>query len=356
MYAPFSELRLLLSERLRAGEGQSVKRIHFTPGDLARTRVSTTIGVAAETFDSLKLLKARTSSPAFRAWRSAVPGRLSEQTGPLSALMPARGSLVDLASLTGDTTSIDEAVDNLLTAPRALMRLELEGIDFGREHHSWAQRLISGEHEARLDVAAALRACHRLAVAPYWSRVSSRLSRARASYADTMADGGVEQLLTTLCPPAIRWRSPVLQVAHTHDADIHLQGRGLVIAPTMFSKCEVELLQAPLDPDRPPVLAVPAVSGAPLDTTLWECADGSAPRSLDDLLGRTRAAVLRASVGGCGTTELAVRLNISPATASHHTTVLRNSRLITTRREGQAVRHTITSLGLAVLEQRHPVD
>ncbi|WP_313905436.1 helix-turn-helix domain-containing protein [Streptomyces sp. SLBN-31] len=45
---------------------------------------------------------------------------------------------------------------------------------------------------------------------------------------------------------------------------------------------------------------------------------------------------------------------MSPATASHHATVLRNARLITTRREGRAVLHTITSLGLALLEHGHP--
>lgn len=34
---------------------------------------------------------------------------------------------------------------------------------------------------------------------------------------------------------------------------------------------------------------------------------------------------------------------------SHHATVLRGARLITTRREGKAVLHTATSLGLALL-------
>ncbi|WP_308406171.1 helix-turn-helix domain-containing protein [Streptomyces panaciradicis] len=44
-----------------------------------------------------------------------------------------------------------------------------------------------------------------------------------------------------------------------------------------------------------------------------------------------------------------------PATASHHAAVLRNARLITTRREGRAVLHTITSLGLALLERGRPL-
>ncbi|MFD5074435.1 ArsR/SmtB family transcription factor [Streptomyces sp. NPDC058371] len=332
-----------------------MKRIHFTAEDLARTRVVTTIGVAAETFDSVRRLKARDASPAFRRWRVSVRGGLDGQVHPLTALMPLNGQLVDLMSLAGDTASIDEAVDNLLTAPRALMRLELENIDFHPAHRSWAQNLVDGKGEARLQVAAALRACYSTAVAPYWSSVRSHLSRVRAAYAGTMADGGVEQLLTTLCGPSIRWRPPVLELAHTGDEDIHLNGRGLVIAPTMFSQQQIGFLQAPLDPGRPPVLAVPTVIDTSLDTALWQHAGDPVTHSLDQLLGRTRAAVLRASVGGCGTLELAGRLDISPPAASYHATVLRNARLITTRREGKAVVHTVTSLGIAVLEQRYPL-
>ncbi|MEU9391994.1 winged helix-turn-helix domain-containing protein [Streptomyces sp. NPDC048324] len=332
-----------------------MKRIHFTAEDLARTRVATTIGVAAETFDTVKLLKDRDATLAFRRWQVSVRGRLGEQAGPLAALMPSHGPLLDIASLTGNTASIDEAVDNLLAAPRPLLQLELENIDFHPAHRSWARNLVDGDRETRLQVAAALRACHKVTVAPYWGRVHSRLNEARAAYAGAMADGGVERLLATLAGPLVRWRPPVLEVVHPREADVHLNGRGLVIAPTMFSTHQVELLQAPLDPGRPPVLAVPTVDGAGLDTTLWEAAGESGERPLDDLLGRTRAAVLRASVGGCGTTELARRLDISPATASHHATVLRNARLITTRREGRAVLHTITSLGLALLEHGRPL-
>ncbi|MFC8350150.1 ArsR/SmtB family transcription factor [Streptomyces sp. NPDC057280] len=330
-----------------------MKRIHFTAEDLARTRVATTIGVAAETFDTVKLLKDRNASLVFRRWHLSVRGRVGQQAGPLAALVPMRGPLIDATSLMGDTASIDEAVDNLMAAPRALMRLELENLDLHPTHRSWARNLMDGDRETRRQVATALRACHSVTVAPYWSRVRSHLSEVRAGYASTMADGGVEQLLTALCGPLVRWRPPVLEVAHTHDADVHLNGRGLVIAPTMFSTQQVNLLYPPLDPGRAPVLAVPTLSGTSLDTALWEGAESTAP-SLDELLGRTRAAVLRAAVGGCGTTELARRLHISPATASHHATTLRNARLISTRREGKAVLHTVTSLGIALLEQSLP--
>ncbi|WP_235029083.1 hypothetical protein [Streptomyces sp. 3213.3] len=94
-----------------------MKRILFTAEDLARTRWATTIGVAGETFDSVKLLKDRDTSLTFRRLHVSVRGRLGEQPGPLAALIPKRGPLIDAMSLMGDTASIDEAVGNFMAAP-----------------------------------------------------------------------------------------------------------------------------------------------------------------------------------------------------------------------------------------------
>jgi DNA-binding transcriptional ArsR family regulator len=53
--------------------------------------------------------------------------------------------------------------------------------------------------------------------------------------------------------------------------------------------------------------------------------------------------------------------NISPATVSHHTGVLRDAGLITTHRHANAANHFITPLGLRLLDERravpaHPVE
>ncbi|MFJ4869744.1 hypothetical protein [Streptomyces sp. NPDC088757] len=76
----------------------------------------------------------------------------------------------------------------------------------------------------------------------------------------------------------------------------------------------------------------------------------STDQALEELLGRTRAAILEAAADGRGTTEPACRLGISPATVSQRTAVLRNAGLLATRREGKAVLHTVTPLGTALLE------
>ncbi|MDQ0983115.1 helix-turn-helix transcriptional regulator [Streptomyces sp. V2I9] len=328
------------------------KRIHFTAEDLARTRVKSTLGAAAETLDGVRQLREGGRAPAFQSWRASVISRWGgprrEQAAPLLALMPAHGPQIDIATLAGDATCIDEAVDNLLAASRAQTRLEVEYLDIHPAHRGWAQSLAEGDRGARQDLAEALRACHRAAIAPYWPQMRHHLTSARDSYAHTMAEGGVEGLLATLCAPLVHWRPPVLEVRHPRDADIHLQGRGLVIAPTVFSSRQVEVLLNLEDPEQPPVLALPTVGGEMDDSAQWlagEYTEGA----LENLVGRTRATVLATVADGCSTTELARRLDISPATASEHAAVLRRAALITTRRDGKAVLHTTTRLGTALL-------
>ncbi|WP_329274541.1 ArsR/SmtB family transcription factor [Streptomyces sp. NBC_00691] len=327
-----------------------MKRIHFTSQDLMRIRVAGTIGTAAETLDSVRLLHTADVGLGFRRWQVSVRGRLDERVRPLLALLPPEGPDVDLWSLAGDSVCIEEAVDRLLGAPRDLLRLEFENIRFRPAHRVWARDLVDGDREAWLQVTTALRACHAATVAPYWDRVRSHLAEVRATYANAMTEGGVDRLLQTLCGPTLRWRPPVLELDHPHAADVHLNGRGLVIAPTLFSGRRAELMHPSLDPAEAPVLAVPSVTDALVGNTLWDGSGTSSGQALEDLLGRTRAAILEAVAVGHSTTDLARRLSISPATVSHHTSVLRNSGLVATRREGKAVLHTVTSMGMALLE------
>ena len=88
--------------------------------------------------------------------------------------------------------------------------------------------------------------------------------------------------------------------------------------------------------ERPSLAAVDAVGGP--------------AAGLAALLGRTRAKAIRGIAAGCTTTELARAPGVAPATASEHATVLRNARLISTRRHRNAVLHTLTPLGAALLD------
>lgn len=76
----------------------------------------------------------------------------------------------------------------------------------------------------------------------------------------------------------------------------------------------------------------------------------AAERPLAALLGRTRSAALEATTEGCTTSELAQACDISLAAASQQASVLREAGLIQTRRNGRAVSHQISELGVRLLE------
>ncbi len=324
-------------------------RIHFGAEDLARTRVAPTIGAAAETYYGLEMLCRRSTAAPFRGWRTAMRGRLGPDTRPLTALLPAGGPGVDLLALAGDAPDIGHAVENLLTAPRARVRRELEPVAFAARHAAWARSVADGDPEALRRLATALHASHRAAVAPYWPAARSRLDALRAGWARMLMEGGVEHLLASVYPAMVRWRPPVLEVPHPRPVDIHLRGRGLIIAPTVFSWREFSLLWDPYDDASTPRLTVPAVTDPGVGAALWS-AEGRADKALGDLLGRTRAAALRIAADGCSTTELARRLGVTQAAASQHATVLRNANLITTSRRGGSVLHLVTALGIELLD------
>ena len=76
----------------------------------------------------------------------------------------------------------------------------------------------------------------------------------------------------------------------------------------------------------------------------------SGHRDLAGVLGRTRAAALRALREPCGTAELAARLGISAPSASEHATALRAADLIWTARRRRGVCHSLTKLGWSLLD------
>jgi DNA-binding transcriptional ArsR family regulator len=73
------------------------------------------------------------------------------------------------------------------------------------------------------------------------------------------------------------------------------------------------------------------------------------PPGLVSLLGRIRAECLRALAIPRSTSQLADCLGVSVGTASKQATVLRDAQLVTSRRSGNAVIHSLTPLGTALL-------
>ncbi|MFD7258886.1 ArsR/SmtB family transcription factor [Streptomyces sp. NPDC059874] len=325
-------------------------RIHFTADDLARTRVVETIGVAAETYLSLGFLRRSHTMKPFHIWQTSIQRGLDPRVRPLNAIFPRRGPAMDLHALTGGTASIEEAADRLRTVTKSQMRSELHNVALEPASKAWATSLCDTDPHAVRALSESLTASYDMTVQPHWAKMRTHLGTVRSTYAHAVLDGGIEQLLSTMYVPSVRWNAPVLKVDSPQDADLHLKGRGLTLAPVIFAWRQCQLLLNPLDDTASPILTIPTVHDHSTAAGLWG-AEGTSQPSLAALVGRTRAAALEITATGCSTTDLARRLNVSAGAASQHATILRNAHLITTVRRGGAVLHQATPLGLELLNR-----
>jgi hypothetical protein len=324
-----------------------VLRIHFTAEDLERIQVKPTLGPLAETIEAMTLLRnPRQRRAPFSQWRGQVTGRLTAQMAPLTAMIPSGSMGVDLLTLTGPATTIEQGVQALLAMPREHLLAEMEATD--RMDRLPAAAWPLADPEGRGQLAEAARAAHRALVEPYWPRIHAFLHAEQAARSRTLAAGGPGRLLASLQGRWTRWRPPVFEVLGPGDVDMHLGGRGIALVPSVFVGQLPTLAWDPNHPAEAPWLIVSTPDDQIGRRRLWD-----SPRpggaALAALVGRNRAAVLRTVADGCTTTELADRVGISVAAASQHASVLRDAGLIATRRQGSAVLHVLTPLGAELL-------
>lgn len=317
-------------------------RIHFTGQDLARTTLAEEPDPLWEVLLSLHQLQGRDGSAHFGDWRERTRRQLPRQAAQLVQLAPPKGYSPDFLTPPA-ADGFDDAVERVLSTPRRRCQRELELLGVRRPASTWTRELAEGRVDAVRGLGQALRAYHQHSVAPYWESIRSLVHADVQRQVNHLTGSGVDELLSHL-HPSVRWEPPVLQVSGFAERDLHLEGRGLRLQPSVFCwKIPTKLR----DPLLRPVLVYP-VQHAP--GLLHRANVDTHSRPLSALLGSTRAAALEAIATGCTTTELAERCRISLAGASRQAGILREAGLITTRRTGQAVRHDLTALGRAVLD------
>lgn len=322
--------------------------IHFTTEDMGNTRLAAEPDVLWEVLLSLHALQKRPGTREFGLWRDRTRGRLlggtADLTRMLCELAPPVGYSADFLTPTAGISCLDEALDILLATARTRLRADLGDLAPRRAPAPWLGALAAGDVAVLRTLGEAVRSYHRTALAPYWRAVHAQLEADRATRLHALATGGVTRLLTQLHPQA-RWRPPVLELPYPVDQDLFLNGRGLVLLPSFFCFGVPITLK---NPDTAPVLVYPAVRSRG-----WAgggtAQDEAGPGPLAALLGRTRATVMHLLVHASTTGELARRADISAASASQHATVLRQAGLVSTHRQGNTVRHTLSPLGAELL-------
>jgi DNA-binding transcriptional ArsR family regulator len=331
-------------------------RINLTAQDLARTRLAGRPGPLTEVLFCLSTLRSRPDL-LFGGWRRTLPIHYGQWGRPLSHLVPFP-FFVDLFTIVGSAPSAEEGLESLRHASGHLIQAEIEVAVAANARHgirperAWAPWVYDVPGPRREELVGWLRAAYESAVSPFWQRMLAYLDDEIAARSRVLAHGGVEGLLSTL-HPALRWQHPVLEQAGGF-GEHQLEGRGLLVTPSVFCRSPAVVCDG-ARPDAPWILFYPAVRD-PLDAMrLWTTADRS-DRALAHLLGATRARVLHTIGDGRTTTELARGAAISCAAASEHASVLREAGLITTRRTGASVLHTLTPLGQALIAGQTPAE
>lgn len=246
-----------------------------------------------------------------------------------------------------DLPAVDRVVSEYRVVPDLLWLLERDGPDAESVPAAVRARARSLAQTVVLFCCAA--------VLPYWPRMQARLEIERDVRGRMAITNGIEFLLAGL-HPKVTWESSELRIASDLDLDVELDGRGLILCPSLFLPAKTCVLVRSERQSSVPAL----VFSVPLDLNDLESSpeesEVEGDRALAALVGATRAAALRALSESGTTGDLSDRLGISLSGASKQATVLREAGLITTLRNRTTALHTLTPLGLALLQRELPAE
>ncbi|TCO64878.1 regulatory ArsR family protein [Actinocrispum wychmicini] len=326
--------------------------MYFTSADIARTRVAPRPDPLWELILAIQMLRRQPGDLLFHTWRDQAKDAMRSadfgaRLRPLLALVPRIGYFPDFLTPSDSLYGLAEGLDAIRFTPRPMLRNDIQCLARSR-HLAYlpptAGPLAAGDPTTLVELTDTLQACYDLTVRPHHRGAHSALARDRQLRAEALADNGVDGLFASL-HPWVSWSHGELRIPGHCDQEMFLDGRGLLLIPAYFCVgAPITLFDAAL----PPVLIYPAQHH--LDTLPGR--ENTPRAALTALVGGTRAAILNAigaHLDPVTTTDLSRHLTISAASASEHTTVLRNAGLITSHREGNRMLHRPTSLGRELL-------
>jgi DNA-binding transcriptional ArsR family regulator len=195
-------------------------------------------------------------------------------------------------------------------------------------------------------LAALMRAYWDRALAPWWPAIRAVLDADVAQRARRLTREGTIGVFDDL-HQSVRWEDGALRIERDHEATVDLRGRGLLLVPAVFAWPNVFAMTD--EPWQPALIYAPRGAGE-----LWDPGRRSPAGSLARLLGARRADVLAALGAPAATTDLARRLDASPAGVSEHLAVLRDAGLVRAQRDGRRVLYARTDAGDALLRAGRP--
>jgi biotin operon repressor len=305
-------------------------RYEFELEDLARTRFA--ISPMWETAAAIRALRNPSLISLHLPWVKRIRGAISELDLSLAyALLPRRGYIADFLTPPPSTplADFDDELELVRSTSADQIRNDAEILIETGNPRASLRPYLDDPSGAVHSLAYVLAEFWRRALEPDWPRVRSLLEADLLYRSRRLTEAGVAMLFSDL-HPRIAWANDGVEVTmHQCSEHIELAGRGLVLVPSAFS-CDKPstMTEAPWQP----TVVYPA-RGVGL---LWESAPAP-PDALAKVLGRSRATLLGDLDAPRSTTDLAARLGMTPGGVSQHLTALRDSGLVSSRRNGRLV-------------------
>ncbi|WP_441248743.1 ArsR/SmtB family transcription factor [Kitasatospora sp. McL0602] len=173
----------------------------------------------------------------------------------------------------------------------------------------------------------------------WWPRARSVLHSDIVYRSRILGERGAAALFADL-DGRVRWEDGTLTILRDwgpSNAEIVVDGRGLVFLPTFFARGAITTI----GDDCPPVINYPARGRAAMAGTPQP---PPTPQALEQLLGTPKARLLALLAEPFTTTELAARLGVTPGAVSQQLAVLHATRLVTRARHGRMVLYTRSPL------------
>jgi hypothetical protein len=319
----------------------------FGPEDVARVRFAFSPGW--ELAASIRVLRDPSAHALHVPWvEEARAALVGVDLAMLAALIPREGYVPDFFDPPPDTP-LPEFSDELAAVRRvapSVVAKEL-GILFRRRRiPRVVQPLLDDPRRGLRELTDLMAVYWDRALAPHWDRIRALLQGEVMHRARQLTVGGAEMLFADI-HENVRWEAPSLFVEMRHEAVVPLDGRGLLMVPSVF---HLPRLAAVTDPAWQPSLTY-APRGV---ATLWDPAQATGPEGLAALLGGTRAALIAELETPRSTTELARRLDVTAGAVSQHLGKLRGAGVVNASREGREVLYVLTPAGEALLSAARP--
>ncbi|MER7008335.1 winged helix-turn-helix domain-containing protein [Dactylosporangium sp. NPDC000555] len=305
---------------------ERVKRLELTPGDLLRLHFAHS--PMAEVVTSALALRA--SSWEHARWRAGVRPEVNGLDLFWRVLHTPTGAIPDFLTPVPQTArpTLEAELAAIAATPPDQVAGEL------------ANAGVDCPDPAALlpPLVAQIRRYFAIALAGLWPRLRAAADADIAHRTASAAFPGPGTLLAGL-HPRLRWDPDELRLDYLKDTEHppwSLDGHPLLLLPTAFTGRHAWVMDSP---------AGRALWYPPRALGALFAAAPPPPEPLAALLGASRAAVLTLLATPSSTGDVAERLGLAPATASHHLTALRDAGLIVAARSGRRLNYRRTDLG-----------